>query len=96
MDPEWASQDDLEEHFDDHGALLGCRSVAEYERRSMRTIDDVTFFNYRDRSTGEWRLGYFHRLSGHFTAVNDDGDTIVTHFRCTEQYINGLPENDYR
>jgi len=96
MDPEWDSQEDLDEHFQDHGARLNCRTVADYEQSSKRTIDEGTFFNYRDRSTGEWRLGYYERLMEHFTAVNEDGDTIVTHFRCDERYIRGLPENDYR
>lgn len=96
MDPQWGSDEELEEHFDDHGTELGCRSVDEYEQSSRMTIDRATFFNYRDRSTGEWRLGYYDRLTERFTALNDDGDTIITHFRCPERYIRGLPENDYR
>ena len=96
MEPEWGSQDELEEHYQDHGALLGFRSVAEYEASSRATIDEGTFFSYRDRSTGEWRLGYYERLTERFTALNEDGDTIVTHFRCPERYVRGLPENDYK
>ena len=96
MDPEWGSQDDLDEHFEDHGALLGCQTVTEYELSSKSTIDTGTFFTYRDRSTGERRLGYYDPFTGRFSAVNEDGDTIVTHFRCGERYIRGLPENDYR
>jgi hypothetical protein len=67
----------------------------EYDLSARTTIDVGRFFNYRDRSTGEWRLGYYDLLSQRFTAVNEDGDTIVTHFRCDERYIKGLPENDY-
>ena len=96
MDPEWGSQEDLDEHFEDHGALLNCQTASEYEHCSKRTIDEGTFFNYRDRSTGEWRLGYYDRLTECFTAVNENGDTIVTHFRCGERYIRSLPENDYQ
>jgi len=59
-------------------------------------IDEGTFFSYRDRSTGEWRLGYYERFTDRFTPLNEDGDTIVTHFRCGERYVRGLPENDYR
>ena len=95
MNPEWDGQEDLEEHVEGHGFLLDCRNVAEYERSSKATIDEGTYFNYRDRSTGEWRLGYYDRLTQRFRAVNGDGDTIVTHFRCGERYIRGLPENDY-
>ena len=96
MDPEWSSQEDLEEHCEDHNALLNCRTLTEYEQSSKRTIDEGSSFNYRDRSTGEWRLGYYDRISERFTAVNEYGDTIVTHFRCGERYIRGLPENDYQ
>jgi pyocin large subunit-like protein len=95
-EPEWASQEQLETHFADHGSRLGCQSVEEYERSSKATIDQGTFFNYRDRSTGQWRLGYYDRLTQRFTSVDEDGERIVTHFRCSESYIRGLPENDYR
>jgi pyocin large subunit-like protein len=95
-EPEWDSPDDLQEHFEAHGALLDCQTVEAYDESARATMDEGTFFNYQDRSTGEWRLGYYDRLAERFTAVNEDGDTIVTHFRCDERYVRGLPENDYR
>jgi len=85
VNPERNGQEEIEEQFERHGFLLDCRTVAEYERSSKATINEGTYFTYRDRSTGEWRLGYYDRLTERFPAVNEDGDTVVTHFRCGER-----------
>jgi hypothetical protein len=96
MEPRWGTRRDLEEHFRWHGRDLHVDTIEAFEASSKQTIDEGTFFNYRDRWSGDWHLGYYDRLRGRFTAVTEDGEEIVTHFRCSEQYIRRLPENDYR
>jgi hypothetical protein len=95
MGPEWKSQHHLREHFRDHGRKLRLRTLAGYDESAKNTIEVGTRFNYRDRQTGEWRIGYYDRTTERFTAVSDDEQNIVSHFRCPEWYVAELPRSDY-
>jgi len=92
---EWRSARHLERHFRDHGRALGTDTLEAYERGSNEVIEIGRSFSYRDRQTGEWRIGYYDWVSGRFTATDEDGIIITTHMRCREGYIRGLPDNDY-
>ncbi len=94
MDLEWRSEEDLLEHFELHAADLGLDTVEAYERSSKTTAEVGTSFSYRDRSTGDWHVGYYDRLTGRFMGANQELE-IVTHFRCDEAYVRRLWESDY-
>lgn len=96
MEPEWDSPEHLAEHFRLHGHELRTGTITEYDASAKETIDIGIAFNYRDRQTGSWRLGYYDPLTERFAAMKDDAETIVTHFRCPERYLRSLPESDYQ
>ena len=95
MGPEWESPEHLEEHFRLHGHDLRAPTISEYDASAKETIELGIQFNYRDRQTGEWRLGYYDPPTERFAAMKDDAETIVTHFRCAERYLENLPASDY-
>jgi hypothetical protein len=95
MGPEWKSQRHLREHFRDHRRKLGLRTLAAYDRSAKITIEVGTRFNYRDRQTGEWRIGYYDRTTERFAAFSVDEQDILSHFRCPEWYVAELPRSDY-
>lgn len=94
--PTCLDREALEDHFFSHGHDLGLRTVAAYEQSSLETVEVGSSFSYRDRSTGAWRIGYYDRWTARFTAVDEDGEEIVSDYRCTEQYVQNLLESDYR
>ena len=85
-----------EAHFERHPE--GYRTVEEYDQGARETIRVGRPFTYRDRTTGEPRLGFYDPATNRFTAVTRDGRRITTHFRPDrgEAYVRGLPESSYR
>ncbi len=85
----------LEAHFQKHPE--GYSSIQDYDRGARETIRIGVAFTYRDRETGERRLGFYDRSSNRFTGLSGDGRRITTHFRPDrgEQYIRSLPESTY-
>jgi hypothetical protein len=91
---EWRSRQHLEDHFGLHRGELGVRSVAEYDASAQDTITVGVRFTYRDRGTGEPRIGYFDRESARFTST-DLQNFIVTHFQTDEGYAADVPRSTY-
>lgn len=85
----------LEAHFQKHSE--GYRSIQDYDRGARETIRIGVAFTYRDRETGEKRLGFYDRSSNRFTGLTGDGRRITTHFRPDqgERYVRSLPESTY-
>jgi len=49
---------------------------------------------YTDTTTGKERTGCFDPEAGRLTVL-DEGDAIVAHFRCSENYVIGLDYSTY-
>lgn len=92
---DWTTRRHLEDHYEQHGGKLRCRSIAEYDVSAQETIAVGVRFTYRDRITGERRVGYFHRESSRFTAVDLDG-LIRTHHLTDEDNVARFPRSTYR
>ena len=92
---EWKTPEHLEDHYGRHRREVRARSIEEFDVSAQETIALGTRFTYRDRGTGERRVGYFHRESSRMTAVDLDG-FIVSHFQTDEAYVVGLPFSTYQ
>jgi len=92
---EWQTEAHLIDHYERHRRGLGVRSIAEYDASAQETLVLGVRFTYRDRITGERRIGYFHRESSRLTALTVDG-LIVTHFRTDEAYVASQMQSTYR
>jgi hypothetical protein len=100
--PQWASRARLRKHFnrhqDDfrkHNPPLVFQHADQYDTSARETIRVGTRFTYKDRATNEWRVGYFDPATGRFTAVSENGATILTHFPTSEAKVRGFPQSDY-
>ena len=92
---DWKTPEHLEDHCGRHRRELGTRSIEEYDTSARETIAIGVRFMYRDRGTGERRIGYFHRESSRMTALDLDG-FIHSHFRTDEAYVAELPRSTYQ
>jgi hypothetical protein len=93
---EWMSNERLRHHFGRHARRLGCATIQEYDASARATIEVGTQFEYRDPELGVWRMGFYDRFTRRFTATDQDGVFIVTHFRCPERYVaDTLPGSTY-
>ena len=90
----WKSPEHLEDHYELHRRELRARSIEEYDASAQETLAIGSRFTYRDRPTGERRIGYFDRESSRFTATDLDG-LIHTHLRTDEAYVVGLDLTTY-
>jgi hypothetical protein len=82
---EWRSDELLATHFRRHGRCLGCATIDQYDASARETTEVGTQFEYRDPDTGAWGMGWYDGPSQRFTAMNEDGVLILTHFRCPER-----------
>ena len=78
-----------------HGGPLRVRSVEAYDASADETIAIGTPFTYRERDTKEPRVGYFHRDTSRFVAVDLDG-VVRTHYMTDEADMADLPLSTYR
>lgn len=93
---EWISDEILVRHFRRHRRRLGCATIQQYEASARETIEIGTQFEYRDPESGAWRMGWYGRLGQRFTATDEAGLFIRTHFRCPERYVaETLPGSTY-
>lgn len=76
----WRSAKHLEDHYEIHRREIPGYSIAQYDASAQETVDLGTRFTYRDQVTREPRVGYFHRASSRFVAVDDTG------------YVHTLPD----
>ena len=89
---DWQSDHHRADHFRDHGAEVGARSVEEYNASAHAVIenDDADTFLYRGIDTDLDRIGLYDPLTGLFTALTEEQEWIVTHYRTDPEYIRGL------
>jgi hypothetical protein len=90
----WKTPEHLEDHFDLHGAELGCKTLEEYDASAQATLAVGTYFTYFDDDSDEEHTGCYDRLTGRFVALDPDG-LIVTHFACDVRYVRGLLYSNY-
>jgi RHS repeat-associated protein len=83
----------LRGHFGKHGSQVGARNARDYDMSARRTIQNGRRFAYRDRSSGERRVGYWDPDTGFFTATSQTRrtPTIMTHFPETWENLRKLP-----
>lgn len=91
----WRSVAHLEDHYSLHRGELPGFSMAQYDASAQETMEVGVRYTYRDRITGERRVGYFHRDSSRFTAVDLDG-FIRTHHRLDEGQVCEMPLSTYQ
>lgn len=84
---DWRSPAHLARHFALHARRLRLRTIASYDASARDTIERGTYLEYRDRGSGDARVGYYHVAGQRFTALTYDQTTILTHYRCSEQYV---------
>lgn len=89
----WRSIADLEDHFRRHGRAVGARGVEQYAELALLTIREGVLFQYRLGSRR--RFGRYHVRRGLFVALQDDGETILTLDRRSENYVRTLPDSTY-
>ena len=89
----WKSEPHLRDHFRRHHRLLHLRSTQEYDSSARQVVDIGVYFEYRDLESGEWHDGYYDYRTRRLTAVV--GDTIQTHYRCSDTYVEGLLDSTY-
>lgn len=90
----WRSAAHLEAHYLRHRRLLAVHSIEAYDASTDETIAIGTRFTYRDRDSGEQRIGYFHRDSSRFVAVDIDG-VVRSHYITDEADMADLPQSTY-
>jgi hypothetical protein len=91
----WRSEQHRREHFENHRGPLRVRSIDEYDASADQTIAIGTPFTYLDRFTGEPRVGYFHRETSRFVAVDLDG-VIRSHYQTDEADVSDMPLSTYQ
>jgi len=92
---EWKSRAHLENHYAIHRREFPGYSIEQYDASAQETIVIGTCFTYRDRITGERRVGYFHRELSRFTCTDLDG-SIRSHYRTDEAHVADLPHSTYQ
>jgi hypothetical protein len=83
----------LRDQFNKHGEELGFTSRKMYDESARLTIKKGRKFYYKDRSSGEPRIGYWDKETGLFTATSQTRKTpvILTHFRESWENLRNLP-----
>jgi len=93
MPADWKSIDDLEDHFRRHARAVGARTIEEYADLALLVIREGIFFRYRLGS--HIRFGRYHVRRRLFVALQDDGETILTLDRRSENYVRTLRHSTY-
>jgi hypothetical protein len=83
----------LRDHYDKHGEEVGAASEREYDLSARLTIQNGRRFRYRDRASGEPRVGYWDPSTALFTATSETRGTpaILSHFPETWDNLRKLP-----
>jgi hypothetical protein len=89
----WKSQRDLEDHFRRHGRAVGAGTVDEYAELALLTVREGVQFRYR--LGVRQRFGRYHLRRRLFVALEDDGETVLTLDRRSENYVRTLPDSTY-
>jgi len=92
---DWKTQQHLEDHYWLRRGELRVRAIEEYDDSAQETLAIGVRFAYRDRRTAEPRVGYFHRATSRFAAIDTDG-FLRTHYRTDEAHCADLPRSTYQ
>lgn len=65
----------------------------EYLQLARTTIDTGTPFTFR--TSARPRIGYYHLRSRRFVVLRDDGETILSLSRRSENHVRQLPDSTY-
>ena len=90
----WKTERHLRDHYALHRSEFGDISIEEYDASAQDTLDVGTYFEYFDDRTGEWRTGCYHRETRRLTILDED-DLIVSHFTCSEWYVETLTDSTF-
>ena len=91
---EWRSNEQLRDHFAEHGREMGYQSVDEYDADAQATLNTGAYFTYHHTAAGEERTGCFDIETGLLVILNMD-DEIVSFFATDARYIRRLPHNNF-
>jgi len=91
---QWRTWEHLADHFPEHRGELRVRSIDEYDASAQETIRLGVRFTYRDFTTGERRIGYYHRETARLVSLDLDG-FIRTHFHTDEGHVADLDQSTY-
>jgi hypothetical protein len=83
----------LRAHFEKHGGQVGAASTREYDLSARQTIQNGRRFFYKDRASGDSRVGYWDPKTGFFTATSETrgAPVILTHFAVAWEELRKLP-----
>jgi hypothetical protein len=83
----------LRDHYDKHGEEMGFTSRKEYDESARRTIENGRKFSYKDRKSGQKRVGYWDPETGLFTATSQTRKipVILSHFREDWTELKKIP-----
>jgi len=90
----WKTQQHLQHHYARHRRDFRDASLEDYDASAQSTLGVGTYFDYFDEDSGTSRTGCYHWETKRLTVLDDDG-LIVTHFRCSEWYVEDLSESTY-
>lgn len=90
----WRSERHLRDHYVQHRGEFPSASLEEYDASAQDTLSIGTYFEYFDDRAEEWRTGCYHRGTRRLTVLDQD-DRIVSHFHCTEWYVESLTDSTY-
>ena len=90
----WRSDAHLHDHYAQHRAEFSGASIDEYDASAQETLSVGRFFDYFDERTEQWRTGCYHRETRRLTIL-DEEDLVVSHFHCSERYVESLTDSTY-
>jgi hypothetical protein len=93
MPADWKTIADLEDHFRRHGRTVGAHTAEQYAALALLVIREGVPFRYRLGSQD--RFGRYHVRRRLFVALRDDGETILTLDRKSENYVRTLRDSTY-
>jgi RHS repeat-associated protein len=83
----------LRHHFGKHGSSVGASTLKEYDLSARITMQRGRRFKYRDRGTGDYRIGYWDPETELFTATTQHRKVpiIHTHYELNIEEVKRLP-----
>jgi hypothetical protein len=78
----------IRDHYAKHGDQVGASNLRQYDASARQTIRNGREFTYKDRFTGERRVGYYDANTGLFTATSQTGKVPIIHTHFMESWEN--------
>jgi len=90
----WRMDAHLQDHYGQHRAEFPGASIEEYDASAQETLTVGVYFELFDDRTEQWRTGSYHRATRRLIILDED-DQIVSHFHCSEWYVESLTDSTY-